>query len=106
MFAEYIQAALERAEYEIIDDFEPYYAHVPGLPGVWSTGKTFEDCRKHLISVIEGWIVLGLRMGHPIPSIDGHTIDVSRSGCPSMRLPQTERLTITTTHLDVSPRCL
>jgi predicted RNase H-like HicB family nuclease len=106
MFAEYIQAALERAEYEIIDDFEPYYAHVPCLPGVWATGKTFEDCRKHLISVIEGWIVLGLRMGHPIPSIDGHTIDVSRSGCPSMRLPQTERLTITTTHLDVSPRCL
>ena len=81
MFAEYIQAALERAEYEMIDDPEPYYAHVPGLPGVWATGKTFEDCRKQLISVIEGWIVLGLRMGHPIPSIDGHFINVSRSRC-------------------------
>ena len=77
MFAEYIQAALERAEYEIIDDPEPYYAHVPGLSGVWATGKTFEECRKELISAIEGWIVLGLRMGQPIPSIDGHTIDVS-----------------------------
>jgi predicted RNase H-like HicB family nuclease len=58
MFAEYIQAALERAEYEIIDDSEPYYAHVPGLPGMWATGKTSEECRKGLISVIEGWIVL------------------------------------------------
>jgi predicted RNase H-like HicB family nuclease len=77
MFAEYIQAALERAEYEIIDDSEPYYAHVPGLPGMWATGKTSEECRKGLISVIEGWIVLGLRLGHPIPSINGHTIDVS-----------------------------
>lgn len=77
MFAEYIQAALERAEYEIIDDPQPYYAHVPGLEGVWATGKTFEECRKELISTIEGWIVLGLRMGHPIPAIDGCTIDVS-----------------------------
>jgi predicted RNase H-like HicB family nuclease len=77
MFAEYIAAALERAEYEIIDDTEPYYAHVPGLLGVWATGRTFEECRRELISVIEGWIVLGLRMGQAIPPIDGHTIDVS-----------------------------
>jgi predicted RNase H-like HicB family nuclease len=77
MFAEYIAAALEKAEYEIIDDPEPHYAHVPGLQGVWATGKTFEECRKELISAIEGWIVLGLRMGQPIPPISGHTIDVS-----------------------------
>ena len=77
MFAEYIAAALERAKYEIIDDPEPYYASVPGLPGVWATGKTIEECRRELISTIEGWIVLGLRMGHPIPSIDGHAIFVS-----------------------------
>jgi predicted RNase H-like HicB family nuclease len=44
MFAEYIAAALERAEYEIIDDPDPYYAHVPGLIGIWATGKTFEEC--------------------------------------------------------------
>jgi predicted RNase H-like HicB family nuclease len=63
MFAEYIAVALERAEYEIIEDPDPYYAHVPGLPVVWATGKTFEECRRELISVIEGWIVLGRRMG-------------------------------------------
>jgi len=77
MFAEYIAAALERAEYEIIDDPDPYYAHVPRLPGVWATGKTFEECRGELISAIEGWIVLGRRMGQAIPPIDGHAIDVS-----------------------------
>jgi predicted RNase H-like HicB family nuclease len=48
------------------DDSEEYYAHVPGLQGVWATGKTFEECRKELISTIEGWIVLGLRMGQTI----------------------------------------
>lgn len=56
MFAEYIAAALERAEYEIMEDEEPepYYAHIPDLPGVWATGKTFEDCRRELMSVVEG----------------------------------------------------
>ena len=82
MFAEYIAAALEQAEYEIIDDPEPYYARVPGLQGVWATGKTFEECRKELISTIEGWIVLGLRMGQTIPPIKGNTIEVSAEPVP------------------------
>jgi hypothetical protein len=38
MFSEYIAAALARAEYEVIDNPEPYYAHVPGIEGVWATG--------------------------------------------------------------------
>jgi predicted RNase H-like HicB family nuclease len=71
MFAEYIASALGHAEYEIMDgeEPEPYYAHIPDLPGVWATGKTLEDCRNELISVIEGWIALRLRMGDPIPTI-------------------------------------
>jgi predicted RNase H-like HicB family nuclease len=69
MFAEYIQAAMERATYEIIDDPEPFYGEVPELQGVWATGKTLEECRKELQSVIEGWIALKLRLGHPIPPI-------------------------------------
>jgi len=81
MFAEYIKAALERAEYEIMeeDEPEPYYAHVQELPGVWATGKTFEDCRNELISVIEGWIALRLRLGDPIPTttIGSHKITAS-----------------------------
>jgi predicted RNase H-like HicB family nuclease len=77
MFSEYIAAALARAEYEVIDNPEPYYAHVPGLEGVWATGETFEDCRKALIETIEEWIAIRLRHGLRIPSIDGNAIDVS-----------------------------
>ena len=77
MFAEYIQAALERAEYEIIDNPDPYYAHVPGLVGVWATGKTFEECRKELIEVIEEWIVAKLQWGQSIPPMGGLTISTS-----------------------------
>ena len=32
-------------------------------------GKTIEECRKELMSVIEGWVLLRLRMGRSIPSL-------------------------------------
>jgi predicted RNase H-like HicB family nuclease len=76
MFAEYIAAALRRAEYKIIESDDPIFASVPGLNGVWATGKTFEEARDELIEVIEEWLVLGIKLGHPIPAIGGVMIDV------------------------------
>ncbi len=67
MIGEYIQKALEKAKYEIIEDEEPYYGEVEGLPGVWATGKTLEECRRNLAEVIEGWIIIRLKRGLPIP---------------------------------------
>ncbi len=78
MFAEYIEAALERAVYKTLEDEEePIFVSVPELPGAWATGKTIEEARKELISVIEGWIALRLRMGRSIPPIGGHMITAS-----------------------------
>ena len=48
MIHEYIQAAMECASYELIDDEEPYYGEVPQLQGVWATGKSLEACRRNL----------------------------------------------------------
>ncbi len=80
MIIEYIEAALSRAKYEIIDSEDPFYGEVPGLQGVWATGKTLEDCRENLREVIDGWIIVRLRKNLPIPPIDGHTIEeLSRS---------------------------
>ena len=76
MIIEYLQAALDKAKYEIIDDEEPFYGEVPELKGVWSTGKTLEDCRKNLSSVIEGWIIIRLKKGLPIPTIDHYKIEM------------------------------
>ncbi|MGC9444802.1 MAG: type II toxin-antitoxin system HicB family antitoxin [Candidatus Methanospirareceae archaeon] len=66
MITEYIQAALMKARYELIEDEEPYYGEVPELAGVWATGKTLEECRKNLAEVIDGWLVVRLRKGLPI----------------------------------------
>jgi len=84
MLIEYMEAALARAKYEIIDDEEPYYGEVPELKGIWATGKTLEECRKRLSEVIEGWIVVRLKRGLPIPAIGKYRIrepkEISISG--------------------------
>ena len=69
MIVEYIEAALGKAKYDIIRDEEPYYGEVPGLKGVWATGKTLEECRKNLSEVIEGWIIVRIKKGLPIPPL-------------------------------------
>lgn len=74
MITEYLEAALAKAKYEIIQDEEPFYGEIPELPGVWATGKTLEECRKNLKEVIEGWLIVRLRRGLFIPPIDGHII--------------------------------
>jgi predicted RNase H-like HicB family nuclease len=75
MLTEYIEAALSKAKYEIIEDEEPYYGEVPELEGVWATGKTLEECRKNLVEVIDGWIIVRLRKGLPIPPIGAYKIE-------------------------------
>lgn len=74
MLIQYIQAALENAKYEIIDDEEPYYGEVPGLDGVWSSGNSLEECRKNLEEVIDEWVIVRLAKGLTIPQIGSHII--------------------------------
>ncbi len=69
MLTQYIQEALERARYEIIDDPEPYYGEVTDLEGVWATGKTLEECRRNLADAIEDWLLFSIAKGLPIPSL-------------------------------------
>jgi predicted RNase H-like HicB family nuclease len=69
MLTEYLQHALERAHYEIIQDPEPYYGEIPGLEGVWATGKTLEECRRNLQDALEDWLFFSIAKGLPIPTI-------------------------------------
>ena len=75
MLTEYIAAALSKARYELIEDEEPYYGEVPELAGVWATGKTLEECRENLAEVIDGWLVVRLRKGLPIPPLGAYSIE-------------------------------
>lgn len=74
MFEEYLRVALEQAKYELVKGHEPYYGSIKACRGVWATGKTLEECRKNLQEVLEGWILVRLRKGLPLPSIDGRRL--------------------------------
>lgn len=69
MICAYIDAALSRAHYELIQDEDPYYGEVTELPGVWASGKTLEECRQHLAEVVEGWVMIRIACGLPIPPL-------------------------------------
>jgi len=74
MLIEYVEEALRRARYEIIDDGEPYYGEIEDIKGVWATGKTLEECRSNLKDVVEGWILLSIKKGLPIPKLGDYEI--------------------------------
>jgi predicted RNase H-like HicB family nuclease len=61
---------MRHPRYEMISDPKPFHGSIPECPSVWATGETLEVCREELQSVLEERIVLGLRLGHPIPAID------------------------------------
>ncbi|MCS7301058.1 MAG: type II toxin-antitoxin system HicB family antitoxin [Fimbriimonadales bacterium] len=76
MLSAYIQAALNRASYEILPEDGQYYGEIEGFEGVWATGATLEACQRELQEVLEEWIVLRLSQGLPLPAIGEVAITV------------------------------
>ncbi|MFH1096958.1 MAG: type II toxin-antitoxin system HicB family antitoxin [Candidatus Desantisbacteria bacterium] len=70
MLTAYINAAMSKAHYEILDDGEGYFGKIEDTQGVWANADTLEVCREELREVLEEWILIGLKMGHFIPTID------------------------------------
>lgn len=68
MITKYLNEAMRRAKYKILDD-GTYYGWVEELPGVWGNAASLEQCREELSSVIEDWLLLGLQLGHHIPRL-------------------------------------
>jgi predicted RNase H-like HicB family nuclease len=70
MLTKYIQKALDRARYELLEDGR-YYGEIKLCPGVWAQGNTLEGCRAELQEVLEEWLVLKIRDRNPVPAIGG-----------------------------------
>lgn len=71
MLVGYIDAAMERARYEIIEDDGTYWGEIPGLQGVWARHETLEGCRRELREALSDWIALRLKLNLPIPVVNG-----------------------------------
>ena len=75
MLLNYIQKALEKAEYKRLGD-DTWFAEIKGFQGVWSNGESVEECRRELQEVLEEWLILKIRDDEPIPKIEDVEIKV------------------------------
>ena len=75
MLFQYIQKALEKAEYKKLEDGS-WFVEIPGFKGVWANGPNVEFCRSELAEVLEEWLILKLRNNDPIPEVSGVNLKI------------------------------
>ena len=78
MLTQYLQAAMRKAKYEILEDNEGFYGEIPGFQGVYSNARTLEECRDLLEEVLEDWIFLNIADRTPLPKVGGIKLNVAR----------------------------
>ena len=71
MFEEYLNAGMHLANYELLENNEGFFASIPGAQGVWANEDTLEKCRDELRSAFEDWVLIGIRLGHELPELNG-----------------------------------
>ena len=70
ILTDYVEASLSLAKYEKLDD-ATFCGRIPDCPGVIAFGPNLKVCRLEVQSVLEDWILVGLKLGHTLPVIAG-----------------------------------
>jgi predicted RNase H-like HicB family nuclease len=65
---EYISQALAHAAYDKLED-GTFAGRIPLCKGVIAFASTLRECEDELRSTLEDWILVGLKLGHPLPVI-------------------------------------
>jgi predicted RNase H-like HicB family nuclease len=66
ILSDYVETALAEAEYDKLED-NTFAGRIPSCQGVVAFGNSLRECENELRSVLEEWILLGLRLGHRLP---------------------------------------
>lgn len=70
ILSEYINQALAQAEYDKLEDHS-FSGRIPSCKGVIAFGATLRGCEDELRSTLEDWLLLGLKLGHILPEVNG-----------------------------------
>jgi predicted RNase H-like HicB family nuclease len=70
IISDYIEHALAHAEYDKLEDGS-FAGRIPECKGVIAFGSTLRDCQNELRSALEDWLLVGFRLGHALPVVDG-----------------------------------
>ncbi len=69
ILSDYLENALAQAEYDKLED-GTFFGRIPACKGVVAFGKTLRECETELRSTLEDWVLVGLKLGHPLPVLD------------------------------------
>jgi predicted RNase H-like HicB family nuclease len=75
VLSDYVAAALAEAAYDKLED-GTFSGHIPACPGVVAFGTSLRECEEELRSTLEDWILVGLRLKHCLPIVNG--IDLNK----------------------------
>ena len=68
ILSEYIEQAMEQAIYDKLDD-GTFSGRIPPCKGVIAFGTSLRECENELRSTLEDWVLVGLKLSHPLPVI-------------------------------------
>jgi predicted RNase H-like HicB family nuclease len=75
IISEHIEHAMAQAEYDNLED-SSFGGRIPSCKGVIAFGSTVQECEIELRSTLEDWLLVGFRLGHHLPVVDG--IDLNK----------------------------
>jgi len=70
VLSDYVDEAMRGATYDKLDD-DSYAGRISSCVGVVAFGSTLRECEDTLRSTLEDWILVGLKLGHPLPVLAG-----------------------------------
>ena len=70
ILSSYLEQAMAQAAYDKLDD-GTFHGRIPSCKGVVAFGDTLHACEQELRSILEDWILVGLKLGHPLPILAG-----------------------------------
>ena len=77
ILTDYIERAMSYAVYEELEGDSTFAGTIPPCLGVLAFAPTLQDCKRELRSVLEEWMLVGFKLGHELPVIDGIDLNLT-----------------------------
>ena len=68
VLTDYVKQALAEADFDKLED-GTFTGQIDSCKGVVAFGTTLQQCQLELRSILEDWILVGLKLGHTLPVI-------------------------------------
>jgi predicted RNase H-like HicB family nuclease len=68
VLTDYVERAMALAIYDKLED-GTFAGRIPVCRGIIAFGSSLRECEDELRSTLEDWILVGLKLGHPLPVI-------------------------------------